>query len=64
MKIETKEQYDDVVAKIEAFIQKGFDNLTEAETTELGIISREAEEYENIIYPMPLLVDDKDCIDE
>jgi len=54
MKIDTNSQYHSALAKIESFIEKGFANLTKAETTQLGNLSKSVEEYESKKYPMPI----------
>lgn len=52
--ISTNSQYHSTLAKIESFIEKGFNNLTRSETLELQKLSLSVEEYELQKYPMPL----------
>ncbi|GAA4318095.1 helix-turn-helix domain-containing protein [Compostibacter hankyongensis] len=54
MKISSNRQYHTALAKIEAFIEKGFGNLTATETEQLRVISLAVEAYEKEKYPMPV----------
>lgn len=54
MKITSNSQYHTALAKIEAFLEKGFGNLTEKETEQLRQISLSVEAYEKNKYPMPV----------
>lgn len=54
MQIVNQSQYYGVVAKIETFVEKGFNNLNEKETDELKELSIAVEQYEEKMYPMPL----------
>ena len=57
MKIETNSQYHTTLALIESFIEKGFSNLTKAETEKLADLSKSLVEYETQKYPMPFHTD-------
>jgi HTH-type transcriptional regulator/antitoxin HigA len=46
--------YHLALAKIESFIEKGFDQLSAGETAELEMLSSSVERYESQKYPMPL----------
>ncbi len=63
MKIVTNSQYHAALAQIEAFIEKGFSNLTKPETAELESLSKSVEEYETQKYPMPLHTDIVDVLE-
>lgn len=63
MKIETNSQYHRALTEIETFIEKGFDNLTKSQTTQLEILSRQVEEYETLKYPMPVYTSIKDILE-
>jgi len=52
-KIENKEQYYSVMAKIESYLQKGFSKLTEKEDRNLAELSKAVEAWELKEYPMP-----------
>ena len=52
--IQNNSDYYSALAKIETFIEKGFDNLSTAETEELSSLSMIVERYEMQKYPMPL----------
>lgn len=54
MQIVNQSQYHLILAKIETFIEKGFNNLTEKEDEELNEISIAAAEFEKKLYPMPV----------
>lgn len=54
MKITTNSQYHAALAEIEKFIEKGFTNLTNAETEQLKQISLTVEVYEKTKFPMPV----------
>lgn len=54
LKITSNSQYHETLARIEAFIEKGFSNLTEKETDELQHISLAVAAYEKNKYPMPV----------
>ena len=63
MKIETNSQYHKALAEIETFIEKGFGNLTESETTLLENLSKTVEEFESHKYPMPIYTSIKDILE-
>ena len=63
MKIATNSQYHTALAAIEAFIEKGFSNLTKSETTQLENLSKNVEEYESHKYPMPIYTSIKDILE-
>ena len=57
--VKTREEYDDVMKKIEGYIRKstklgGFENLSKKDTNELAKLSLMAEEYEDSIPLMPI----------
>lgn len=52
--METNSEYYTALAQIEAFIEKGFDNLSVEETELLSFLSKEVEKFESTKYPMPL----------
>ncbi|HTF31870.1 MAG TPA: hypothetical protein VK625_23595 [Flavitalea sp.] len=54
MKITFDTQYQTALINIEAFIKKGFSNLTEKENKELKQTSSAVEAYEKVKYPMPV----------
>jgi HTH-type transcriptional regulator/antitoxin HigA len=56
MKITTNSQYHEALAKIETFIEKGFNNLTKKETEDLKDISSAVEMFEKKKYPMPVYI--------
>ncbi len=56
MKINSHSQYYNILAKIESFIEKGFKQLSDSETSELQKLSAAVEEYEIQKYPMPLQI--------
>jgi HTH-type transcriptional regulator/antitoxin HigA len=64
MKITTNSQYHGTLARIEAFIEKGFSNLTEKETEELKHISLAVETYESKKYPMPVQTTIPDILED
>jgi len=53
-KIKSGSQYHSNLAKIERFIEKGFEHLNKAETAELKILSEAVEVYEKTKFPMPM----------
>ena len=59
MKIENKQAYYEAMAEIESFLQKGIDNLTEAEDERLDLLSVAVEAWEIKAYPMPVKPDFK-----
>ena len=63
MKIETNSQYHKALAAIETFIEKGFNNLTAAETTQLESLSKQVETFESQKYPMPVYTSIKDILE-
>jgi HTH-type transcriptional regulator/antitoxin HigA len=63
MKISANSQYHAALAKIETFIEKGFDKLTAAETNRLKSISLAVEEYEMKKFPMPIYTSIKDVLE-
>ena len=52
--IKTKKEYYAVMAQIEAFLEKGFANLTKSQNNELKQLSSRIEAFEKIHYPMPV----------
>jgi hypothetical protein len=54
MKITMNSQYHEALAKIETFIEKGFNNLTKKETEDLKDISLAVEMFEKKKYLMPV----------
>lgn len=54
MIIHNKKTYYEAMAEIETYLEKGFDNLTEAEEIRLDELSSAVEVWENTAYPMPL----------
>ncbi len=52
-KITNEAEYKKALEPIEAFIKKGFNKLTDAETMELQRISLLVEKYEAVQYPLP-----------
>jgi HTH-type transcriptional regulator / antitoxin HigA len=52
--IKNNSQYYIALAKIESFIDKGFDYLDAEETKELAILSEKVELYETKKFPMPI----------
>ena len=52
--ITSNSEYHLALASIEKFIERGFSQLTKAETAELKKLSLEVEDYEQKKYPMPL----------
>ena len=63
MKISTNSQYHSALAKIESYIEKGFDNLTESETNKLKTLSLSVEEYEMKKFQMPIYTSIKDVLE-
>lgn len=59
MKIETKQQYYEAMGAIEAYLQKGFSNLSAEEDSHLNELSKAAEIWEMKEYPMPIKPDFK-----
>ena len=59
MTISNKQAYYEAMAKIESFIEKGFDRLTEAEEAQLASLSEAVEAWEEQAYPMPMQPDFK-----
>lgn len=53
-RIEDNIAYYTALSKIESFIAKGFDKLTQQETKELELLSMAVEHFETEKYPMPL----------
>ena len=54
MKIKTQADYYLTMAKIETYLAKGFDNLTDEEDEKLEKLSKEVSHYEKIHFPMPV----------
>ncbi len=52
--IKTRKDYHLAMAEIEAYLAKGFDNLTVEEEDILENISKRVSEYEKIHFPMPV----------
>jgi len=52
--IETRLEYHLIMAKIETYLAKGFDNLTAEEDVKLEQLSKMVSRYENIHFPMPV----------
>jgi HTH-type transcriptional regulator/antitoxin HigA len=52
--IKNNSEYYTCLARIESLIEKGFDHLSEKETSELAQLSEKVEIYEIRKYPMPL----------
>ena len=63
MKIETNSQYHKTLAEIETLIEKGFSNLTKAETALLEKLSKNVEEFESLKYPMPIYTSITDMLE-
>jgi antitoxin component HigA of HigAB toxin-antitoxin module len=54
MEITAKQDYYTAMAQIEVLLQKGFDNLTQDEDSELNELSQAVEVWEIKTYPMPI----------
>ena len=52
--IKTRSEYHKVMAELEIFLAKGFDNLTSEEDDILESLSKLVSEYEKIHFPMPV----------
>jgi len=63
MKIETNSQYHMALARIEKFIEKGFNKLSKTETAELESLSKLVEAFEVKKFPMPLYTDIRDVLE-
>ncbi|MEO5582923.1 MAG: helix-turn-helix domain-containing protein [Saprospiraceae bacterium] len=63
MKIESNSQYHSILAKIESYIEKGFNKLSKKETEDLKFLSIAIEEYELHKYPMPIRTGVKEILE-
>ncbi len=52
--IKTRREYHLIMAEIETYLAKGFDNLTPEEDDDLEKLSKKVSEYEIIHFPMPV----------
>jgi HTH-type transcriptional regulator / antitoxin HigA len=52
--IKTKKEYYSMMAEIETFLEKGFENLTASQNEELRNLSLQIEAFEKIHFPMPV----------
>ena len=52
--IETRVESHLIMAKIETYLAKGFDNLTAEEDEKLEQLSKMVSRYKNIHFPMPV----------
>ena len=54
LKISSNREYYEHLAKLEALLERGFDQLNESETQYLTTLSVAVEDYEMTRYPMPV----------
>ncbi|MES2702732.1 MAG: hypothetical protein V4649_08845 [Bacteroidota bacterium] len=55
--INTAEDYELALAKVEVYLAKGFEYLTPEEDEELSVISKAVQKYERVEFPMPVRED-------
>jgi len=53
-KIKSRRDYHLIMADIETYLAKGFDNLSAEEEKALDILSKKVSEYEKVHFPMPV----------
>jgi HTH-type transcriptional regulator / antitoxin HigA len=52
--IRKESEYHAVLSKVEKLIEKGFENLSQEETSQLAMLSESVESYEIQRFPMPI----------